>query len=280
MDILKNMEEVFYRLKLNNRKFFKDVNFNGNKKLKNAIVSWYITLNKRKGITINSFSSLLKEYGEISFPVSIKGVNLRGSINLRIEDSNHRQYYMEIYKGYYEKMTVYDIGERTSKFDTTCEYEIQKETNVLKKKYIIPLEKDGTNKDFSITFEYGKEITATLKTAFYKVIVSYDKKYDKIEKDMCEYLLSLSTEEQINNVFEKFLIIFIMFFEENDSLSVKVISQKDILSKVVMEKGIVTSYSYTKKDSEFKTWYYSIIPMERMADFIIKYAPEENRCLN
>lgn len=277
MNIFRKLERFFYRckLKLNKRDFFDGIKFIENRKLKDVIIDWTYNLERYKGITINNFSNLLKEFKGLTFPVSIKGLDLRLRIRLYIEDANHRHYYMDIYKIDYERLAVYYIGERTQTLDTTFKYEIQSDGILLKKKNLMPL-KDGTSQDYDVTFEYGKETIAMLTNGDYKISVSYNESCNSSEKEISKYLFSLIYKEQIDNVFANFVDIIKMFqkcnTEEPYSLSIKLIEEDDILSEIIVREGVVVNYSYTVKHDDVKKCFYKLSLREKVENFISKYS--------
>jgi len=275
MNIFRKVKEFFYRRKLLKNNFFEGVSFeNGDRRIKNAILTWICDLQTYNCITIEKFSYLLEKMEDIIFPVRITR-NFVGlaSIEFTIVDANNNNYQIECYK---VGSKEYDITVDTQNNRTTYEHKIQKDSIILKKKYVSKVKADGTDEKYYIEIEYAGITTVTLNKDKdpHKISISYNRQLSRFEKQICEYLYSLVSEKPINNVFTNFVDI-VQIFESNNVeeylLSIKSTREKETLSEITMTNNVVTMYSYTEEKSEFKKCFYNNSLRERLEDFISKY---------
>lgn len=278
MNIFRKVKKFFYRRKLVRNNFFEGVDFDGkDRKIKNAILNWAYNLQWCKGITIEKLAYLLDKFEGITFPIRIEDFDRYGCIDLRILDANGKRYSMKLYKNVYERLTTYIIHKRTEKFKITFEYNIRKDSIILKKKYILPVKADGTNETYAIIIEYNGITTVTLDKDNdpHKISISYNQQLNRFEKEICEYLFSLVFEKPINNVYTNFVDIIRMFESNNVTeeylLAIKSTREDETLSEITMTNNVVTKYSCTVEESESKTCFYKHSIKEKMKDFISKY---------
>lgn len=279
MKIFRRVKRVFYRRRLLKNNFFEGVTFEyEDRRIKNAILSWIYDLRKYNGITIYRFSYLLEKFEGVIFPVRITE-SFRGlaCIDLTIVDVNDNKYKIEFYEFGSKERTTYDIHEDTQNNRITYEYKIQKDSIILKKKYILPVKDDGTNEKYDIKIEYDGITTVTLNKDNdpHKISIFYNQQLNRFEKEICEYIFSLVLVSPINNVFTNFVDVVQIFKSNNVTeeylLAIKSIKEKVTLSEITMTNNVVTMYSYTEEKSEYQKCFYSNSLRERLEDFISKY---------
>lgn len=269
------LKEFFYRRKLLSKNFFHNV-YVSDKILKNKILHWIFYLKRYKHITVNKFEYLFSKFEGIVFPIKVYGVNC----HLTIIDSVGKEYYM-IFEPYrWVEIDKYVIGIRLDSYDRDCGYHITPENGiVLRTRGILPLNEDGTNKDYWVTFNYNLKSSTTkavVLTSNLAIEVSYPSQGDINDDKVSKMLFDVTKENRkVDDVFSIFNFIFKMSkgFENTRSLVIKSIDKKEkqILSEIWLSNGIVEKYTFTKRSSETEISFHKLRPSKKIEEFISEH---------
>lgn len=269
------LKEFFYRRKLLSKNFFHNV-YISDRILKKKILHWIFYLKRYKDVSIDKFEYLFSKYEEIVFPVKVYGINS----HLTIKDSIGKEYYLIFDPYRWKEFDKYVIGIRSDSYDRDCGYHITPENDiVLRTRGILPLNEDGTNKDYWITFNYDlkssttKAVVATSNSA---IEVSYPSQSDINDEKISEMLFDVANENKnVDNVFSIIAVLFKMTkgLNETHSLAIKSVDKgdKQILSEILLSNGIVEKYTFTKRSSETESCFHKLRPLKKIEEFISEY---------
>lgn len=258
--MIKKIRKAIFRKQLRKNNFYEDVTFK-NEEIEKIISEWIFDLNDNKQIELSKFTELFCNWEEIILPVRIKKkVITSEQARLIIIDSEEKEYYMKIHRQSYFRLDEYSIGRRGNIVDKNIDREFcykiySKNKIVLDESYAGLLNKDGTNKDIMATISYNVEqkiATGSIENKRKKIIITYKAKDNHIDNDVINYLLNIR-----DNICHKDVVPLIKDFLEivgnrEDIISVESRVKEKVYSKICIEEGKITEYSYSKEEEEGK----------------------------
>lgn len=265
----RRIKEFYFRKKKLSKNFFENVSFY-EKWSKKHILTWIYYLYRYKDISVNKFSDLFVNYENIVFPIKVFS---RGSTSLGIIDSKDNEYYLE-FSTEYNKMIEYYIGKRKFPCDKTKTFEIAEDGQIILKEIgAIELKEDGNNKDdlFSISYDNKSHMTmANIEKKNATLEIRYTTQNEEFDGKILEYLFEINSKEEYFN--DAFLILAkIEDIRKVDSLSIKAISNEEILSEIIVKNRVVTKYSFLERISDSEICLHRRIISEGVDKFITEH---------
>lgn len=258
--MINKIRKEMFRKQLRKNNFFEGITFE-NKELEEVVSECFFCMKKYINIEFKRFTKLFCNWEEIILPVIIrKEVITSSSIRLIIIDSEEKEYYMGLHRKYYFKINEYDIGRRGNILDRNIDrqlcFKISKENKiVLDTSYAGLLNEDGTNRDITakIYYDIEQEIaTASIEDRDNKIVISYKAEGNSIDNNVIDFLLNIRENNCYKDVLPILKDFVTIIGNRKDIISVETRVNERVYSKVCIEKGTVTEYSYSKDGEEGK----------------------------
>lgn len=258
--MINKIRKAMFRKQLRKNNFYEDVTFES-EELEKIISEWIFDLNDNKQIELSKFTELFCNWEEIILPVRIKKkVITNGQVRLIIIDSEEKEYYMEIHRRSYFRLDEYFIGRRGNIVDKNRDREFcykiySKNKIVLDESYAGLLNEDGTNKDIIAAIDYNVEqeiATASIKNKGKEILITYKTNDNHIDNEVINYLLNIRENDYHKDVVPLLKDFVAIVGNREDIISVESRVNEKVYSKICIEEGTVTEYSYSKEGEEGK----------------------------
>lgn len=238
------MKKFVFRRRLIKNGFFDTVVCDC-KETENSILDWMFNLYRDKNILIDHFSYLFIKY-EITFPIRI---SKSGCESLEITDYDGNLYILK-----HPYTEIYFIENRNYPFGKFFKFKISRPNDIILMQFdVIQLYKNNTGKIenmISFVYNYEKDFTTVgVKHAYQKepyLKITYPLQTVEFDNKISILLCKItSSKESFKDVFDIF--IDILNIAKFQTLSIKSKENSQIISEIVLENGIVKSYSHTKR---------------------------------
>lgn len=267
---MKNKLQIMkYRQTL--KDFFKNVvDLPEDKEWRNDVLDWVLKMHSFDNITIHSFEHLFSKYEGVSFPVQFDPSTPGGLI----DSSGNKIYFL--FSPYYtlhpfsKNLCVYTIGKRDASFDISFDFELLSPSNVtVYRMYIAPLNKDGTNKNYMLVFEYEKDFTmVSLRVGGNTILtLSYATQSKEFDTRLADYLFTLVNAD-LNDILGVFITVANMI-PDVKTLNITSYNDNDeVLSRIISADSFVEEFIFTVKISEFVKCTHKISHLIPLNDFL------------
>ncbi len=278
--MLSKISQYFFRINLLKNNFFDGLEFNL-KSTRDHLLHWIYNLYRYENVKIEKFSELFDKYDKIVFPVRVQDF---GRNELFLVDSKGEKYYFmystygRITSGYLD-MQEYIIGKRKYPCDEDYVFKILPSLEILlKERGIIRLKKDNTNLDDSVHFEYDYEksnIYIKVDHKIVKIEIKYPSKNVIFSDKLTLYFFSKPyIVDKLNDVSRMFIDIKNILNE--NTLNIKIIKDKEVLSEICMVDNVIKLYSFTIYKDKFKSCFYKLKKEILVDEFISNIKFDEN----
>lgn len=265
-------EESFYEDVI----FYKKVD---KKQVNEFMKKWRKNLEKFKQVRLKKFKDLLTPLEEIVLPITIHDTFLGiSSFNVEMTDAEGKEYYLIQDAPYdYNKMNTYLIGRRNSqlepKLDRDFTFQMNKEKTTLIETGALRLREDGTNGEEVVNFEYdtrNKKTKVTIKSYSSKrtIKIQYPTQDSEFDKKVLEYLFYIEKEKWY--YYDVFPILEWIITKEEERITISIVSEieKEIMSQIEIQNGIVQKYTKSEVINEGEIHIQTAIYAKEMRQFM------------